>query len=433
MPIYGRSRPHTGADLIRALPASRNAEALGQWSTALATVTTAPVRWMAIGDGVTEGQGATTRANRWIEQALATIRTSKSVTGGQGFVSAAYQVTAPGSTWSASQVAYAGSVSTATTTGVGYRVAVLSTFAGGGGAEFGAAPFGAASFGKVSGSGFGTSAFGRSPFGRGTASASTPGSVTFTVTGDLVDLWYVGEPTSGSLTYRVDAGSDVSVTTTGAHDLRRISGIPLGATGSHTVTVTVSTGTVYVSGLTVYSGDAGSGIQLYDAARVGATSATYAGGLVDLTDTALTVAPDLVSIELGYNDAAAGITPGQTVSNIQQVISMLRALPKPPSIVLVIGYYPDGSVLPNWSSYVPGLRRMAVTDPNLGLVDLSLSLPLADASGTGLYQTDGRYPNNTGHAQIAARFSDFTNVTIAAPPPPVPTGAGRALLLAGIA
>lgn len=411
MPRLGRATPQRGAHLLPALPTSRNLGALTQWGTALSGLNSSAAKWLAIGADGTEGQGASTRANRWIDQALATIRTSKSVTGGQGWVSAAYQVTGPNSPWATSQVAYLGGASAATTAGVGYRYAILPP----------------------------------------------AGSVTFTIAGNAVDLWFIAEATSGTLSYRVDAGPTTTIATAGTHDIRQVAGIGLGGTGSHTVTVTAAAGTVYITGLMVYSGDAGTGVQLYDAARVGVTSGMYAGSSTDLADVVSTVAPDLVTIELGINDAGVGIMPIATVANIQTIVTALRGLPKVPSIILVIPPYPamgsggltviagfglapfgtspfgSGVITPpvGWPDYVIALRRMAAVDSALAVLDLSLSLPAADTTGTGLYQTDGRNLNDSGHAAAAAQFVNFANlgVTVA----PASAGRGQFFLMAGAA
>lgn len=595
---YGRGKPHGGADFLLARPVARNADALTAWGTALSGLNFAAAKWLAIGDGITEGQGASTRANRWIDQTLATIRASKSATGGQGFVSAAYGVTGSDSPWASTQVTYGGAATTGTTAGVGYRHVQLAM---GGAAD----PYpGSFAPGETS------------PASSAGGGGGTPGSVAFTVTGTSADLWYVSESTSGTFTYKVDAGSTVTVSTAGAHDLRTVNGINLGAVGSHTVTVTVTAGTVYIAGLMVYSGDAASGIQLYDAARNGITSSGYATDLPMVTDLASTVAPHLVSIELGSTDAAATVPPVTTVANIAALIAMLRALPRVPAIVLVIPHHPvptgsgtstttttgfgtspfgtsafgvgvttttsgtsstgalprtgwtivadsqetagengaatnaidgdpatywhthwsggvedplphtltidmkaattvsavkylprsgggngtigqysvsvsidgatwgspvatgtwadDGSEktasftdvsaryvrltaiteaggrgawssaaevnvvgttaapTAGWPDYVTALRNMAVVDPSITLLDLSLALPAADASGTGLYRTDGKNLNDSGHSAVAAQFASLVNLNVIVAPGATGTASGRHLLLAGV-
>lgn len=413
MPLLGRTRPPGifGSARLPALQTTRNPGSLVQWATALAGLNSTPARWLSIGDGPAEGQGASTRANRWVDQVLSTIRTAKSSPTGQAFVSAAYQVTGPNSPWASTGVALGGSATAGTASGLGQRIVTLSQ-------------------GGTSSGQFGTSAFGTAAFG-GSSGGSTPGSVTFTVTGTTADLWYVSEATSGNFTYAVDGGTPVTVSTAGAHDIQRIGGITLGANTSHTVAVNLTAGTVYISGLTVYGLDSGTGIHLYDSARTGATSATFSSGIADVTDVAATIAPDLVTIAVGYNDGGAGIPPGQTAANVSTVITMLKALPKVPSIVLVINPYPAGAAVADWPGYVPGLRSIPTVDPTIGLVDLTLTLPLADLSGTGLYRADGKFPNDSGHAAWAAQVAAFTNVTLI--PAGVAATAGRQLLLSGIA
>jgi hypothetical protein len=417
MPFLGRAHPQRGQESgsreLPALLATQNPGALTQWTNALFGLNSTPARWLAIGTGVTEGQGASTRANRWIDQVLSTIRTAKGSPTGQQFVSAAYGVTGTDSPWATTGVALAGATTVATTSGVGYRMQILSQGSGAAG-QFGTSTFGTASFG-------------------GTTGGSTPGSVTFTVTGTTADVWYVSELGAGTFTYTVDAGSPTSVSTDAPHDIQRIAGIPLGANASHTVAINATAGTVYISGLTVYGTDAGTGIHLYDAARTNIVSSTYTANMTDTSDVAATIAPDLVTIDLGYNDAAAGINPGQTVSNINSIITMLRSLPKVPSIVIVINPYPSGaSLTSSWPDFVPGLRQLAV-DGSLGLIDLTVPMPLADLSGTGLYRTDGRHPNDSGYTSIATTASSLLNVAVTPAPGPSTSGAGRGLLFSNIA
>jgi lysophospholipase L1-like esterase len=119
-----------------------------------------------------------------------------------------------------------------------------------------------------------------------------------------------------------------------------------------------------------------------------------------------TVAPDLVSIELGLNDQGGGLTPSQTVINIRQLIAALRGLPTVPSIVLIIAYTPDASTgITQWADYVTAMRMLAVGDGMLTAIDLSASMPAATTAGTGYYRTDGLHPNDSGHALIALQFA----------------------------
>jgi hypothetical protein len=363
----------------------------------------------------------TLRARRWVNGSATEIASTAYSntthrwwrvieTGG----STLWQTSPDGTTWTT-----LGSVATSTLAGLGISITRLRAGLGAGHFQADANP--------------GTALFDNLNSGAAPPPAVTSGSVTFTVTGTAADLWYVSEQTSGSFTYKVDSGTPVTVDTAAVHDLRRISGISLGASGSHTVAVSVVTGPVYVTGLTVYGADTGTGVHLYDAARTSATSATYASNMGDITDMAAMIAPDLVTIALGYNDPAAGISPAQTVANLSTLIAMLRSLSKVPSIMLVINPYPSGSSVANWPDFVPSLRRMAAIDSNLALLDLTLPMPLADTSGTGLYRVDGRNLNDTGHTQVASLFTAFANLNVTVLPGPSAAGSNRHLLLANAA
>lgn len=346
--------------------AKRTGNPLARWNTALTAAGSIRARWLAIGDSITEGQGASTKTNRWIDKALAGIRTTRGVSGGAGYVPGFYGTYASDSPWQ-SYSARSGTVS--------------------------------------------NDIWGANPGWRH-ITMSTSATQTWTVTGTHVEIWYLGN--GGTFTWRVDGGSTTSVNTANggvyATNLRT-SVLSLGSAGSHTVTVAATTGPVYISGLVVFNGDSTAGVTLYDGGHTGHTSLDALGDVAtndpDQVATWTTIAPDLVSIELGFNDVPVPISPAQTVINLRQLIGDLRALPTSPSIVLIVGYTPDASNEgAAWlADHVPALRMLGAGDGTISVLDLAATMPAATLSGAGFYSTDGLHPNNSGHTEIANQFA----------------------------
>ena len=336
--------------------------------------TTTPLKVLAIGDSVTEGQGASTKANRWIDLLRDILRKAypvAGVTGGQNYQPAFYGVYAPDSTWGSTGIADTGSNTNITWGGnLGYRGDQMAVGA----------------------------------------------TRTLTVTGTTVDLWYLLN--GGTISYAVDGGTAVSINTAGTYANAQKTNIPLYTPGSHTIKITAVSGTSYISGLTVYNGDETKGVHMYDSGHTGWLSAD------PLTDLALfnaalgIVAPDLVIIELGLNDAGSSVSTSTFQTNIQSLVTSIQTLTKDPSILLIASYEPSaGNLAGNtWANYVTALSNVAAADPtNVGFLDLSAIMPVADTSGTGYYRTDGLHPNDSGHVYIASLVAQMLGASATTP------------------
>lgn len=112
---------------------------------------------------------------------------------------------------------------------------------------------------------------------------------------------------------------------------------------------------------------------------------------------------DVATIEIGHNDcsqqAARGLTPAVTAANVQTAISLLRANPGSPTILLLTGAWPNATQTPyTYQDYWEPI--MALTD---GTTDVA-ALRTSDILGTytqgnaeGLY-SDTTHPNSAGYA-----------------------------------
>ena len=339
-------------------------QALATWETALANRATKPAKWVAVGESVTEGQGASVRSNRWLDLVTSELRTNYSMTnviGGENYIPAVYRVYPSDSPWTDPWSSSTGTITPAYwAPDLGYRALELSAGA----------------------------------------------SVTYPVTGDSADIWYVGGSGVGTLSYKVDNGSTTSVNTNVAtySASYQITNVSLGASGSHTITISATGNPVYFDGFTIYNGDRNSGIQAYDSGYSGATAYTFLQDIGGFANSIGEVAPQLVTIELGINDYSQQTDPASFKSQVQQIITAIEGLPTVPSIELIIPYqaYEPTTLAIGYQTYVQELKSIAAADPtHVTALDLSASMPIATTSGTGDYTTDGIHPNNTGQKVVA--------------------------------
>jgi lysophospholipase L1-like esterase len=324
---------------------------------------------------------ASVRSNRWIDLCLTRFRTfaGVSTSGGRGFVPTYYIA----DSFTDSSIVRAGTNSASTTAGFGYR-----------GRQLGAS-----------------------------------GSVAWTVTGTSADIWYRQVSGGGSFTWKIDSGSTTTVSTAGADSWIKLN-VSLGSSGSHTVTVARTVGTVTIGGLMVYNNDATAGVQLYDAAVAGIRTDQYLGNAAFDAGTpeytlfkaaVATIAPDLISIFLGVNDSLQNAqTPTQCAANLTTLITDMKALAKRPDIVLIASYdQPDGT---SWSSYRTQIVNLAATQ-GVTLLDLYSLMPSAS---TTTYYNDGIHPNDAGEIQIANHFSDVVDISAGVADAPTTSATGAA-------
>ena len=359
-----------------------NANALAQWNTALKDRTTQAATWVAWGDSITEGQGSTTVAGRWINQTLTTLRTKypiSGVTGGFGYVPSFYNTYNAGSgedsDWSTDPV-LSGSASENT------------------------ANDGAPDGGQELGNGAG--------LGLRTVTLKSGGSETFKVSGSSIDIMY--NYGSGSFSYKVDSGAATTIATTGGTGATGSKHVAFSSTGSHTVTISGVSGSVILEGIMVYSGDETKGIHLYDSAQSAITTPDYLKQATNVAAITANVKADLVTIELGANDfGRGGATPTQTTANLKTMVADIRNASKShePSIVIVV-VYPNtgtGTLGYPWSSYESAIKAVTSADPTLGLLDLT-SFGTAGKAG-GVIATDGIHPSNAGQTKLAQMVSGY--------------------------
>lgn len=344
---------------------------LDRWNTAVAA---GNANWVAVGDSITQGQGASTRGNRWIQKTLGLIRAQSQpggVTGGVGYVPAWYGLFGPDSTWEA-WTSRAGSYADETWAGnLSYHQTTLTV--------------------------------------------GTPhGSAVYTVTGTDADIWYV--QAAGSFTWQVDGGTATTVVGSGSFGQAKTR-ISLGTAGSHTITITdVSTSTNYtvLTGIVVFNGDTTSGMRLFDAAHSGYKSSDYTANSSSFAEAVALCAPDLVTIALSTNDLAT-LTAAQTKTNLVALITAIRAAATvQPSILVTSMYKPQGNA--QWAATDAAIRSIITDDPTVGLLDFST--PMGETSPGGYWSTDNLHPSDSGHDYMSRIAATTLGVTIATVTPP---------------
>ncbi|MGN6407538.1 MAG: GDSL-type esterase/lipase family protein [Curtobacterium sp.] len=336
------------------------AEPLATWNAAVADRADEPANWVALGDSITEGQGASARSTRWMDLVLDGLRTehpTDGVTGGDGYLPAQFAVYGPDSTWGDWATARTGESQFDTTApDLGYRSVAMQAGA----------------------------------------------SRTYAFTGTGIDIWWARYPSSGDFTYSVDGAAPTTVATTGTASTGTVTEVDGLTSGQHTVTVTAVT-PFSLLGFTIFDGDRDAGIHRYDSAHSGSTIATFTEDQEGFLTAMRRAAPDLITITLGGNDASK-LTPEELGTQYVAFLKALAALPTKPSLLVIGEFTPasgmtDGMADP-WSTYLAEIENAAAKG-GAAFVGMADTFPEADYSGTGIYSTDGIHPNDSGQRRIA--------------------------------
>ncbi|ROS51250.1 SGNH/GDSL hydrolase family protein [Frigoribacterium sp. PhB24] len=354
----GPSEPTGGASASgtsSAQPARASSE-LADWAQALDDRDDYPARWVAVGDSIPEGMGASTVDSRWIDLTLDGLRErypTDDVPGGVGYRPAAFAVAPPASTWARWATGNEGSVSASSRTAdLGYRSVTLG------------------------------------------AGATT----TYPFTGTDLDLWWSSG--GGTFSYVVDDGDAVDVDTRDSMATSGITSVSGLEAGAHTVTIHAHT-PVDIEGLTAFDGDRDRGISLFDSSRSGATARTFTADLPGFLDSIAATKPDLVTITLGANDAFTR-TPAEFEDDYRTLIDGLQSLDDPPSILLMGEFVPGTNLTQGLAAdagdYDAVVRRLA-DETGSAYVDLADALP--DDGVVSLLSADGVHPNDAGQRVIA--------------------------------
>ncbi|SDR87362.1 GDSL-like Lipase/Acylhydrolase family protein [Friedmanniella luteola] len=366
--------------------ATRTVGVLDQWRAALAGRASEPAVWYSIGESLAEGQGASTVESRWFTQVSDALHAADPGGGRADYVPARQRVYGPDSPW-----------------GNRYSASEGTLVMRDGSAEAG---------------------YGFADLGHKALEMAPGASLTFSVTGTSVDLCWVGAPLAGTFSYTVDGGPPVSVSTTTETPAPASRTRATFATGGdHTVVVTAASDVVF-AGLMVYDGGETSGITTVDGAWSSATLAVpFLTDLEGWRQTTSTLAPDLVTIELGGNDVLQGTDPATFRQQAQSLVDMLMSLPTPPSIYWVFPYQfsPTLDNADQMGTYQDQIAQLVAANPSVGLLSLRDQMPAATAAGGGLYASDGLHPNDAGQRVIAGLVGAVVTAPLAGTASPSPS------------
>lgn len=336
------------------------ADPLATWDTAVRDRAHSSANWVAVGDSLSEGQGASTRSDRWIDRTLSSLRAAhptKGAPGGDGYLPAKFGVYGPDSNWGDWSSASSGSSAfDDTIPDLGYRA--LSMQAG--------------------------------------------ASRTYRFTGTDLDIWWTRYPGSGTFTYAIDSGTAKSVDTDGADSVSRVTSVTGLRSGEHSVTIT-ATSPFDLEGMTIRNGDRGKGITLFDATHSGAAVALFTQDTDGFLQAMRRAAPDLVTITLGGNDAQ-DVTASVFQKRYAAFVRKIKALPTHPS-VLVIGEQAPSTAEQKtakspWSAYEKAMKSVA-SSTGSAYVDLAPVFPASNGPRPGISTTDHLHPNDQGQRMLA--------------------------------
>src|SRR5579859_3914193 len=252
-------------------------------------------------------------------------------------------------------------------------------------------------------------------------------SITFSLVGDSADIMWTQASFGGVFSWAVDGGAATRVSTNGSSTVDgKLTHVPLGGSGPHTLVVSWVSGKADIDGVIEYNGDYASGIQVHDASHYGWQTSNWvnalnggaasgpAGGLAAL-------APAAVVITLGYNDQYTAVPPATFQSRLQAIISAIEARLAAPYPAFILCMTParagqSGFTFP-WSQYVTAAYNVAAADTSgpggtsvVSVMDFTLipTMPDADSDVYGFWQPgDLVHPSNRGHQMIADCLTAF--------------------------
>lgn len=325
--------------------------ALARWQAAVGDISTATADIVVVGDSITEGNNATTNANRWVEL-LGT-----GLVAAHGTQAMVYRSAGDGGGL-ASQPWTLTNGSMTTDYGLGRRARLMGASA--------------------------------------TASIS--------VTGTGFSLVYVKGPGLGTFEYTVDGGAPTSIDTSNAQLMggrfETVTGL---SSGAHTVLVTRTAGTVYLEGIIPKVGTGG--FRIWEAGHGGYGVFEYTDGPYEhWADALTTIDPDLVVVMLGGPDYIYSRPSTQVRTRMEQFITRLRSVTDA-SILILAEWRLGGSntYAEPWANYVDQIADLVADDGDIAYLDLvpTFTPGYAPADpGDGLID-DGTHPNDTGMDVLA--------------------------------
>lgn len=347
------------------------------WHIALSQLAVRGATVLCVGNSITEGNGATTMAKRWVwkfRDALRARVQPVGVVGGAGYIPS-YLATA-GTSVTDFPVVHAGPANIGGgKNGLGLRYRNLSQIAH---------------------------------------------TETLTFTGTGVDILWTGWSTAGSYSWAVDGGSATTVNmATGqpaapgkGGNVTQVRGL---SAGVHTLVVAWVSGNAYIEGFTVYNGDTSAGLRVWEAGHGGFATANFIGANAGWMDSIPTTA-DLVVIELGANDYAVPggqVTPAVFKENLKTLIAGIRAKVTTTPTFILVAVWDNGAPtapLAPWAEFYEAMWEVADEDA-AGLTTVFDAWGRFQSHATGQAPAslvgDPVHPTDAGHSYLGNSLANF--------------------------
>lgn len=331
---------------------------------ALANRNNAPCNIVIMGDSITEGQGAASINERWVQVFLNRMRErfpTSGVTGGVGFRPTNYIFTTP-----ANQGPVVSGNVASNGRGLGKRGKTIASDAGAG--------VGRVSYPPVTCSSF--------------------------------DVCYYSTGTGNRISVSVDGGAPTILPGAAAGNATWNSGAL--TPGPHAVEIAyASGGSTAVEGVMYYNGDEAKGIRLWEGGSSGSrvdffNDSDGTGGSTAWVGALGRTNAHLIVLGWITNDvlASSARTPEQFKASYLKVIALIRAQNATAPIVLLPTFERNAPTFAPWEQYVEKLREIAEADPTVAFFDFGERIPKLSPDTFGLL-ADGVHPNDKGYSLMA--------------------------------
>jgi lysophospholipase L1-like esterase len=325
---------------------------------------------VVIGDSITEGEGATAFADRWIANASRAIR-------------AAYPTVANGASGGIGLIPIIGTGENTYT----WPVALASGTYG--------TSYAAYDIGPV----------------RGCAKITATTSFTFTAPAGTssVKIMAYNDNSGSEWSWKIGSGGATTETMSGTvQDGWLTSDITL--TGGQVLTIAWVSGAVYLEGIIHYAGDESSGVTFHGLGHFAWAASDWIAAQsssIDWTASIAALSPAAIGIMLGANDAQS-VDAATWAANLTSLTTLLRGNANLANVPLlpIIEYETDESFTDTggWPAYAAAIRAVAAATAGAQVIDPNYRLPsVASAWGGGTYgelYSDALHPSNFGHALL---------------------------------
>jgi lysophospholipase L1-like esterase len=165
--------------------------------------------------------------------------------------------------------------------------------------------------------------------GGGIMRATVAGKLSFTPSAnvDTFDFWYVQGPGSnGSFDYDIDGGAATTINSNNAVSAVVKVSVSAGAADSHTINFSRVSSTVYIIGAEGRLSTDKIAVRNMGWANSASNEWKNSAAAYNPLPTAVTIAPDLYILDLGINDWRNGVSVATYVTNMQTIITALKAV-----------------------------------------------------------------------------------------------------------